>query len=344
MTATAPATEAELESALASPRTALVEDLAKGSGDVVILGAGGKMGPSLARLTRTGLDAAGRDDDQVFAVSRFSEPHHREALERHGVTVIPFDLIANDDLSPLPDAPNVIHMVGAKFGATQNQSWAWEVNAALPGRVARRYRGSRIVAMSTGNVYPFVPPATGGASEDTPPSPVGEYAQSCLGRERVFQFAATTWNTPLSLIRLNYAVDLRYGVLADIASQIMADQPVPLHTGNVNVVWQGYANEVILRSLGHASQEVFTVNLTGTELLEVREVALRLGELLGRKVRFEGEPEGTALLSNATRCRELFGPSDVDAAQLIEWQAAWVAAGLPMTAKPTKWAVRDGKF
>ncbi|MDO5083197.1 NAD(P)-dependent oxidoreductase [Arachnia propionica] len=337
-------TETELDDALTTPGDALVDDLRQGSGDIVILGAGGKMGPSLARLARAGLDAAGRDGDRVVAVSRFSDPRHREELERHGITVMPFDLVEHDDLSVLPDAPNVIHMVGAKFGADRNQSWAWEVNAALPGRIARRYRDSRIVAMSTGNVYPFVSPATGGATEDTPPDPVGEYAQSCLGRERVFQFAAATWGTALSVIRLNYAVDLRYGVLADLATQIMADQPVPLHTGSVNIVWQGYANEVILRSLGHADAEVFTLNLTGTELLEVRRIATRLADLLGHQVHFDGEPEPTALLSDATRCRELFGPSPVDADQLIEWQAAWVRDGLPMTAKPTKWAVRDGKF
>lgn len=336
--------EAALEAALATPSEALVADLRGGVGDLVILGAGGKMGPSLARLARAGLDAAGRSSDRVHAVSRFSDPRHREELASQGIEVVPFDLIENDDLTPLPDAADVIHMVGAKFGAAQNQSWAWEVNAALPGRVARRYRGSRITALSTGNVYPFVAPATGGATENTPVGPVGEYAQSCLGRERVFQFAANTWGTPVSIIRLNYAVDLRYGVLADIATQIMADQPVPLHTGFVNVVWQGYANEVILRSLRHASPEVFTLNLTGPELLEVRQIATRLGQLLDRPVGFEGEPEATALLSDAGRCLELFGPPPITAEQLIAWQAAWVRNGLPMTAKPTKWSVRDGKF
>ena len=235
-------------------------------------------------------------------------------------------------------------MVGAKFGAGNNPSWAWEVNAALPDRVARRYRTSRIVTLSTGNVYPCVTPGSGGATEATPPDPVGEYAQSCLGRERVFGFAARTWGTPLSVIRLNYAIDLRYGVLADIAARVLAGEAVPITTGHVNVVWQGYANEVVLRSLTHASTEVFTINLTGPELLEVRDVAHRFAELFGTDARFTGSPGPTALLSDSTRCMELFGRPDVTADRLIQWQARWMLDGLPMTGKPTKWAVRDGRF
>ena len=235
-------------------------------------------------------------------------------------------------------------MVGAKFGAGNNPSWAWEVNTALPGRVARRYRTSRIVTLSTGNVYPFVTPGSGGATEATPPEPVGEYAQSCLGRERVFGFAARTWGIPLSVIRLNYAIDLRYGVLADIATRVLAGEAVPITTGHVNVVWQGYANEVVLRSLTHANTEVFTINLTGPELLEVRDVANRFAELFGTDARFTGSPGPTALLSDSTRCMELFGRPDVTADRLIQWQARWMLDGLPMTGKPTKWAVRDGRF
>lgn len=336
--------EMALEQALAAPSPALVEDLRSRSGDLVILGAGGKMGPSLARLARAGLDAAGRSGDAVYAVSRFPSQELRRSLAGSGVRVLPLDLIEEDDLSALPDAAEVIHLVGAKFGAGHNQAWAWEVNTALPGRVARRYRGSRVATLSTGNVYPFVTPESGGTTETTPPAPVGEYAQSCLGRERVFEFAARSWGTPLSVIRLNYAIDLRYGVLADIASCIVAGKPVPLATGYVNVVWQGYANEVVLRSLGHASPEVFTLNVTGPELLEVRQVAHRFAELFGCEARFTGSPEATALLSDATRCLELFGRPEVTASQLIEWQAAWIRDGLPVLGKPTKWAVRDGKF
>ncbi len=336
--------ETTLERLLTTPRPELIKDLRTGSGDLVVLGAGGKMGPSLAKLARAGLDAAGRTGDVVHAVSRFPDDSLRRDLAEAGVNAIPFDLVANDDLSPLPDAAGVIHMVGAKFGAGNNPSWAWEVNAALPDRVARRYRTSRIVTLSTGNVYPFVTPGSGGATEATPPEPIGEYAQSCLGRERVFGFAARTWGIPLSVIRLNYAIDLRYGVLADIAARVLAGEAVPITTGHVNVVWQGYANEVVLRSLTHANTEVFTINLTGPELLEVRDVANRFAELFGTDARFTGSPGPTALLSDSTRCMELFGRPDVTADRLIQWQARWMLDGLPMTGKPTKWAVRDGRF
>ena len=336
--------ETTLERLLTTPRPELVKDLRTGSGDLVVLGAGGKMGPSLAKLARAGLDAAGRTGDVVHAVSRFPEDSLRRDLAEAGVNAIPFDLVANDDLSPLPDAAGVIHMVGAKFGAGNNPSWAWEVNAALPDRVARRYRTSRIVTLSTGNVYPFVTPGSGGATEATPPEPIGEYAQSCLGRERVFGFAARTWGIPLSVIRLNYAIDLRYGVLADIAARVLAGEAVPITTGHVNVVWQGYANEVVLRSLTHANTEVFTINLTGPELLEVRDVAHRFAELFGTDARFTGSPGPTALLSDSTRCITMFGRPDVTADRLIQWQARWMLDGLPMTGKPTKWAVRDGRF
>lgn len=338
------ASEAELEETLATPSDALVADLARGSGDLVILGAGGKMGPTLAMLARRGMDAAGRKDDAVYAVSRFGDAAIRERLEAAGVTVVPFDLIENDDFSTLPDAPNVVFMVGAKFGAATNASWAWEVNAALPDRVARRYRDSAIAVLSTGNVYPFVPASSGGASEDVTPAPIGEYAQSCLGRERVFEFGAQERGTRVAIIRLNYAVDLRYGVLADIGTAVHAGEPVSVATANVNVIWQGYANEVVLRSLGHASTAPFTINLTGPELLSVESVARGFGALFDREVTIVEEPQLTALLSDARRCMALFGYPSVSAEELIRMQAAWIDAGLPMIAKPTKWAVRDGKF
>lgn len=344
MTPHAFSSEAELEEALATPSAALVDDLSRGSGDLVILGAGGKMGPTLAMLARRGLDAAGREGDAVYAVSRFGEAAVRERLEAARVIVVPFDLIENDDFSALPDAPNVVFMVGAKFGAATNASWAWEVNAALPDRVARRYRDSAISVLSTGNVYPFLPASSGGASEEVAPAPIGEYAQSCLGRERVFQFGAEQRGTKVAIIRLNYAVDLRYGVLADIASAVHAGQPVSVATANVNVVWQGYANEVVLRSLSHASADVFTINLTGPELLSVESIAHRFGALFGREVEIVDEPQPTALLSDARRCMDLFGYPAVPAEALIRRQAEWIEAGLPLTAKPTKWAVRDGKF
>ncbi|MGM7670835.1 NAD-dependent epimerase/dehydratase family protein [Microbacterium sp. A93] len=336
--------EAALEEALATPSAALIQDLARGAGDLLILGAGGKMGPTLAVLARRALNAAERRADTVYAVSRFGDTAVRERLESAGVKTISFDLIENDDFSALPDAPNVVFMVGAKFGAATNASWAWEVNAALPDRVARRYRDSAIAVLSTGNVYPFVPASSGGASEDMPPAPIGEYAQSCLGRERVFEFGAQERGTKVSIIRLNYAVDLRYGVLADIGRAVQDGQPVSVSTANVNVIWQGYANEVVLRSLHHATPDVFTVNLTGPELLSVESIAHRFGALLEREVTLVDEPQPTALLNDSRRCMALFGYPAVPAETLIGWQAAWLRDGLPLIAKPTKWAVRDGKF
>lgn len=336
--------EADLESALAEPSAALIEDMRAGSGDLAILGAGGKMGPTLAMLARNAMNAAGRTDDRVYAVSRFGDAALRERLESAGVTVVPFDLVEADDLSALPDAAEVVFMIGAKFGAATSPSWAWEVNAALPDRVARRYRDSRISVLSTGNVYPFLPASSGGASEDVTPAPIGEYAQSCLGRERVFEFGAQERGTAVSIIRLNYAVDLRYGVVADIAAAVLAGEPVSVATANVNVVWQGYANEVVLRSLRHASSDVFTVNLTGPETLSVAAIARRIGALAGREVTLVDEPQATALLSDSSRCMALFGYPTVSADTLVRWQTAWLEAGLPTIAKPTKWAVRDGKF
>lgn len=338
------ASEADLEAALSRPSDDLVRDMASGSGDLVILGAGGKMGPTLAMLARRAMDAAARTGDSVYAVSRFGDADVRAKLAAARVEVVPFDLVANDDLSRLPDGGNVVFMVGAKFGAATNASWAWEINAALPDRVARRYRDSAIAVLSTGNVYPFVPASSGGASEDVEPQPIGEYAQSCLGRERVFEFGARERGTEVSVIRLNYAVDLRYGVLADIGRAVQDMAPISLATANVNVVWQGYANEVVLRSLTHASSDVFTVNLTGPELLSVESIARRFAQLLDKDVTFVDEPQPTALLSDSRRCMSLFGYPSVSAETLLHWQAAWLRAGLPLTAKPTKWAVRNGRF
>lgn len=336
--------EHELEDRLTTPSPALVADLARGHGDLVVLGAGGKMGPTLSVLARRALDAAGRGGDAVHAVSRWSDASQAERLRAAGVHVVAADLLGDDDLAGLPDGADVLFMVGAKFGSATAPSWAWAVNAALPDRVARRYPQARITAFSTGNVYPLVPVDQQGAAEDHPVGPVGEYAMSCLGRERVLAHAALTRGTPVSLIRLNYAVDLRYGVLHDIAATILAGEPVDLTTGHVNVVWQGYANEVTLRATALASPEVTTLNVTGPEVLPVERVARRLASRLGRDVTFTGSPSGTALLNDATRCFDLFGYPDVTAGTLVDWQAAWLTAGLPTSGRPTKWAVRDGRF
>ncbi|MFI6159550.1 NAD-dependent epimerase/dehydratase family protein [Micromonospora haikouensis] len=336
--------ETELEERLARPSTALVADLAGGAGDLVVLGAGGKMGPSLCRLARRGLDAAGRTGDRVYAVSRWSDRATAAALAADGVEPVAFDLLGDGDLAGLPDAADVVFMVGAKFGTASAPYLAWVVNAVLPAAVARRYPAARIAAFSTGNVYPMVPVGTGGCVETDPTGPLGDYAMSCLGREQVFAHAAATRDTPVAVLRLNYAVDLRYGVLADIGHAVLAGEPVDVTTGHVNVVWQGYANEVALRALGHASTDVFTLNLTGPETAPVRRIAARMGERLGRPVGYTGEEAPTALLNDATRCHALFGYPDVALGTLIDWQADWLAAGLPTSGKPTKFAVRDGRF
>ncbi|MFJ5178491.1 NAD-dependent epimerase/dehydratase family protein [Streptomyces griseoviridis] len=340
---TRPVDEAALEESLATPSPALVADLAGLDGDLLVLGAGGKMGPSLCRLARRALDAAGRADLAVIAVSRWSDPRAAAALADDGVRTVPFDLMEGDP-AELPDAGNVVFMVGAKFGSANDPTTAWAVNAALPDRIARRYRDARIAAFSTGNVYPLVSVLDAGSAEGDPTGPVGEYAMSCLGRERVFAHHARHAGTPLSLIRLNYAVDLRYGVLADIASAVHSGAPVSLATGHVNVVWQGYANEVALRSLTRAAAEPFTVNVTGPETASVRRLAHRFAAEFGTTAHLEGEESGTGLLSDATLCHAEFGYPSVPLATLVAWQAGWIRDGLPLSGKPTKFDVRDGRF
>ncbi|MEZ7126695.1 NAD-dependent epimerase/dehydratase family protein [Nonomuraea sp. AD125B] len=337
--------ERELDDRLATPSAALVADAGALDGDLVVLGAGGKMGPSLVRLARRALDAAGRGSARVYAVSRWTDGRAARALAEEGVDVVAHDLSAGDDLDGLPDAANVVFMVGAKFGTSAAPYQAWAVNAALPAAVARRYRDSSVAVFSTGNVYPLVDVASGGSAEDDRPEPVGEYAMSCLGRERVFEHAAAAYGTRVSILRLNYAVDLRYGVLADLAVTVAAGEPVDVTTGHVNVVWQGYANEVALRSLRHArAPEPFTINLTGPETASVRRTATRLAAALGTKASFAGGESGTALLSDASVCHGLFGYPDVPLDTLIGWQAGWLSRGLPLSGKPTKFAVRDGRF
>jgi nucleoside-diphosphate-sugar epimerase len=337
-------TQEQLEDRLTTPSAALVDDLRGGDGDLVVLGAGGKLGPTLCRLARRGLDAAGRDGDRVLAVSRWSNPAAARALIEHKIDVVPFDLLADQDLAGLPDAPNVILLAGAKFGTSARPDLAWAVNTALPDRVARRYSRALIVALSTGNVYPYVPVASGGCTEDDAPGPVGEYAMTCLGRERVLSHAAATRGTPVALLRLNYAIDLRYGVLADISKQVLAGEPVDVRTPAVNVVWQGYANEVVLRAMGHAATDPFVLNLTGPETASVRRIATQFGQRFGVEPTFHGEEGPVALLSDARRCHRLFGYPDVPLGALIDWQADWLAAGRPMLGKPTKFASRDGAF
>lgn len=312
-------------------------------GDLLLLGAGGKMGPSLAMLARNALDAAG-NDAQVIAVSRYSDAAVRQRLEDAGVRTISADLMEDDGLSSLPDAPNVIYMPAMKFGSTGQAPQTWAVNTYLAGRAAERFAGSRIVAFSSGNVYPLVPVTSGGAREEDPTGPLGEYAWSVLGRERLFQHFSLVNGTPVALLRLNYAVELRYGVLVDIAVAVKSGEPVDVSMGNVNVVWQGDANEWTLRALQHCTSPATILNLTGPETLSVRRLAEALGRHLGVEPRFVGEEQPSALLNNASRAHTLFGYPSVAVGGLLELVADWVGEGHELHGKPTKFQVRTGAF
>lgn len=336
-------TEAELEALLAEPTAAVVETMARLSGDLIVLGVAGKMGPSLARLARRASEAAGVRR-RVIGVSRFSSAAVQTELERHGIETICCDLLNADEVAHLPEAANVVYLAGRKFGSIGNESLTWATNSYLPGIVCRKYRHSRIVALSTGNVYGPVPVAIGGSRETDPLDPVGEYAMSCLGRERVFEYFSRTSGIPVSLIRLNYACDLRYGVLVDLARQVWEEAPIDLDMGYFNTIWQGDANAWVLQALDHAAVPPWVVNVTGPELLSVRRVCERFGERMGKSVHFLGTESATALLSNAARALDCFGPLRVNAERLIDWTADWVIQGGRSLGKPTHFAVRDGKF
>jgi nucleoside-diphosphate-sugar epimerase len=331
---------AELEDKLSEPSAALIADLAALDGDILILGAGGKLGPSLTRLALRAVNGS----KTVTAVSRFSDKAAADELAKAGAKIVSADITDEAALAGLPDARNVVFLVGSKFGSTGREADTWYTNAYLPGRVADRYKASRIVALSTGNVYAFTPVGSGGPTEDVPPGPVGEYAMSCLGRERVMSRFAQHSGTPLAIIRLNYAVEMRYGVLIDIARAVFAKTPVDVTMSAVNVVWQGYANEAVLRALLHASPEPFVLNVAGPETLSVRQLAQDFGHLFGVEPVLTGSEAPNALLSNSGKCIQLFGYPGVSLGQLTEWTAGWLTQGLPLLGKPTGFQKRDGKF
>ncbi|MBY0338254.1 MAG: NAD-dependent epimerase/dehydratase family protein [Acetobacteraceae bacterium] len=331
--------EATLEEVLSRPDPALVADLAAVPGDLLVLGAAGKMGPTLCRLAKRA--DPGR---RVIAVARWSEPGLRERMEGWGVECLAADLSDAAALRALPDAPHVVFMAARKFGSTGNEPLTWAMNVLLPAMVAERWAGSRIVFFSTGNVLPLVPVGSGGADEATVPAPVGEYAASCLGRERVFQHAAATRGTPSFGIRLNYAIDLRYGVLHDLALKLRDGRPVPLAMGHANVIWQGDANAWALRALRRADATCPILNVTGPETLSIRWAAAQLAARMGVEPVFEGEEAPTALLSNAGRAFAAFGYPRVPVATLFDWVADWVRGGGRSLGKATKFEVRDGRF
>ncbi len=333
----------DLEERLSRPTPAVIELMRQLPGDIIVLGAAGKMGPSLTRMAKRASDEAGTSR-RVIAVSRFSTPGSAEEFQQHGIETIAVDLLAANAVAYLPHAPNVIYMAGMKFGSTGQEPTTWAMNAWLPGLVCERYHRSRIAAFSTGNVYGLVPVEHGGSREGDAPNPAGEYAMSCLGRERIFQHFSTTRGTPVSLIRLNYACDLRYGVLVDIAQKVWSGAPVDVRMGYFNTIWQGDANALSLLSLAKAQSPAWPVNLTGTTVLRVREVARRFGEIFGKPVQIEGEEAPDALLSNPYLSFVELGLPFIRDDELMDWVANWVARGGASLGKPTHFESRDGKF
>jgi nucleoside-diphosphate-sugar epimerase len=336
-------TEEQLDEFMTQPRAQLIEFIKTMEGPLLLLGASGKMGPTLAVLARRAAMQA-RVQLRTVAASRFSDDGTRGSLERQGIETIACELLDREALEKLPDAPNIIYLVGMKFGTGRNPSMTWAVNTLIPSHVAERFPHARIVALSTGNVYPFVKVVSGGAVEDDPLTPVGEYANAAVARERIFEYHAKQNGTPLVFARLNYAVDLRYGVLLDIAQKVWAGKDVDVSMGYLNCIWQGDANEFILRALGLAQSPPLPMNLTGTEILSVRQLALRFGDLLGKQARIVGTEADFALLSNAARACELLGKPATPIESVMRWTADWVKHGGRTLNKPTHFEVRDGKY
>jgi nucleoside-diphosphate-sugar epimerase len=330
---------AALDDLLCRPSRALIDDLARVEGDIMILGVAGKMGPTLAGLAKAALP--GR---RIIGVARFSDANVKDWLQARGIETIDCDLLDETALRSLPKAPNVIFMAGRKFGAEGDLSLTWAMNAHVPALVAQAFPRARIVAFSTGCVYPFVKVDGNGADERVAPNPPGEYAQSCVGRERMFEYFSRKFDTPGRLFRLNYAIDMRYGVLHDIASKVLQGTPIDVSLGHVNFIWQGDAAAQALRCLAHCDVPTSPINVSGHEILSVRDLAAKLGARLGREPNIVGTEQPTAWLTDTSQAVKLFGLPIVDTAQLIAWTADWVARSMPSLGKPTKYEVRDGRY
>ncbi|MBK9316606.1 MAG: NAD-dependent epimerase/dehydratase family protein [Acidobacteria bacterium] len=333
----------QLEETLATPNAKDIDVMSRVSGDILILGAGGKMGPSLARRIKRASDAAGTKR-RIIAVSRFSSPDARISLENLGIEVVSCDLLDRTRITQLPQCENVYFLAGRKFGSTDRTDLTWAINAWLPGIVAEQFRSSRLVAFSTGNVYPFVDVNSGGSIETDEPKPVGEYAQSCLARERVFEYFSRDHGLRCLIFRLNYAVDLRYGVLVDIARSVFDGRPVNLSVSAFNVIWQGDANSYALRSIELCESPPRILNVTGPETISTRQTAEFFAGRFNRKAVFEGDPSDKALLNNAGVCHQLLGPPSVSLSELMEMVAHWIETGGTSLNKPTHFEVVDGKF
>ena len=335
--------EEALDEFLTRPRAELVDFIKSVRSPLVVLGAGGKMGPTLAVLARRAAECAGYELE-VIAVSRFSDARAKNWLEARGVKTISCDLLDREAARHLPEAENVLYLVGMKFGITQNPALAWAANTIVPALVAGHYAKARIVALSTGNVYPLSSADRGGSVESDPLTPLGEYANAAIGRERVFEYFSQRNGTPTALLRLFYAVELRYGVLRDLADRIWSGQPVDLANGHLNCIWQGEANELVIRSLSLASSPAVAFNLTSAGIYSVRALAKRLGDLLERPVEFSGEENATSLTANTSKlCAALSKPA-VELETMLRWTALWVKRGGRSLGKPTHFETRDGRF
>jgi nucleoside-diphosphate-sugar epimerase len=329
----------QLEELLSRPSDALVQTLQRVEGDLLVLGVGGKMGPTLARMAKRA-----SPDRQVIGVARFSEPGLRERLQAQGIRCIEADLLSREALAELPEAPNVVFMAGRKFGSSGSEWLTWAMNAHVPALVAERFRRSRIVAFSTACVYPFADVRGPGAPEDVPPTPPpGEYANSCVARERLFEHFSHLHGTPGRLIRLSYAIDMRYGVLHDLAQKLMAHQPIDLAMGHANIIWQGEANDWTLRALAHCETPTSPLNLSGPAIA-IREAAEGLAQRLGVEAVFTGREADTAWLIDCSRAFELFGPQQVTLPRMLDWTADWVRRGMASLNKPTHFEARDGRY
>ncbi len=331
--------ERSLENMLSTPSRPATEAMEDVLGNIVVLGAGGKMGPTLAMMLRKAAQ-----ERNVYAVSRFSDNTVQKKLEQAGITTVAADLLDETQYWKLPKVENVFYLAGMKFGAGGDLPLTWAQNSYIPALVAKHYKHSRIVVFSTGNIYPFSEVDSSGPTEDTPPEPLGEYAQSCLGRERMFQYFSRIHDTPITIVRLNYANEPRYGIIVDLTLRILNDQPIDLTMGAVNLIWQRDANDYIIRSITLAQSPPTILNVAGPETISIRTLAGQIGRLLDKEPQFLSQEADSALLSNASRCIDLFGGPQTTRDQMVAMIVKWVQSGKKVLNKPTKYDVRNGKF
>jgi hypothetical protein len=331
--------EDQLEDFMTIPSVSLTTALRSVPGDLMILGVGGKMGPTLAQLARRAAP-----DRRIFGVARFTESGLPEKLKSFGVECIAADLLDREAIARLPKPPNVIFMAGRKFGTSGREDLTWAMNVFVPSLVAEAFKDSRIVAFSTGNVYPFVNILHGGATEATPPEPRGTYANSCVGRERMFEYFSRQYRTPGRLIRLNYAIDMRYGVLHDVAQKVIAGQEIDVTAGHANVIWQGDANSMVLQALAHCTSPTQPLNVSGPETISIRALGEAFGRRFGKPPRFIGAEAQMGWLINSSEAHQLFGYPTVPLRCMVDWVADWIERGMRSLGKETHYDSRDGSF